>query len=121
MRTRRKFFVLLCVLALAGTAVSVSGQAKMLPPGPSFNSTATMPDEGMVKPVSKKAPKPMKIAVLGLENNPFWIPVKQGTMKAAEELAPLGCKVGGEGLQVALIGPQRMGGISLFHAEARRT
>ena len=30
--------------------------------------------------------KPLKIAVLGLENNPFWIPVKEGTMKAAEEL-----------------------------------
>jgi len=42
MSTRRKFFVLLCVLALAGAAVSVSGQAKMLPPGPAFNNTATM-------------------------------------------------------------------------------
>ena len=65
----------------------------MLPPGPTFDSTATMADEGMVKPVAKKAPKPMKIAVLGLENNPFWIPVKEGTMKAAKELAPLGCTV----------------------------
>ena len=32
--------------------------------------------------------EPLKIAVLGLENNPFWIPVKEGTMKAAEELKP---------------------------------
>ena len=31
--------------------------------------------------------------MLGLENNPFWIPVKEGTMKAAEELKPLNCKV----------------------------
>ena len=96
MSTSRKFIVLLCVLALAATAAWATGAGeakKKLPPGPAFDSTATMPDEGTVKPVSKKSPKPIKIAVLGLENNPFWIPVKQGTMKAAEELAPLGCKV----------------------------
>jgi ABC-type sugar transport system substrate-binding protein len=96
MSMSRKFIVLLCVLALAGTAAWASGAGeakKKLPPGPTFDSTATMPDEGTVAPVSQKAPKPIKIAVLGLENNPFWIPVKQGTMKAAEELAPLGCKV----------------------------
>ena len=46
-----------------------------------------------MKPVAQKSPKPIKIAVLGLENNPFWIPVKEGTMKAAEELKPLGCTV----------------------------
>jgi ribose transport system substrate-binding protein len=31
--------------------------------------------------------------VLGLENNPFWIPVKDGTLKAAEELKPYGVTV----------------------------
>jgi ribose transport system substrate-binding protein len=96
MSTSRKLVVLLCVLALAGTAVWASGTGeakKKLPPGPAFDSTATMSDEGTVAPVSQKAPKPIKIAVLGLENNPFWIPVKQGTLKAAAELAPLGCKV----------------------------
>jgi ribose transport system substrate-binding protein len=93
MSTRSKIIVLLCVLALVGIAGSVTGQAKALPPGPTFDSTAMPADEGTVKPVAKKAPKPIKIAVLGLENNPFWIPVKEGTMKAAQELAPLGCKV----------------------------
>ena len=84
MSTSRKFIVLLCVLALAATAAWATGAGeakKKLPPGPAFDSTATMPDEGTVKPVSKKAPKPIKIAVLGLENNPFWIPVKQGTIR----------------------------------------
>ncbi len=65
----------------------------MLAPGPAFDSTATCPTRARWCPCRKKSPKPIKIAVLGLENNPFWIPVKQGTMKAAEELAPLGCKV----------------------------
>lgn len=53
----------------------------------------TPADEGTVKPVDQKPAKPMKIAVLGLENNPFWIPVKEGTLKAAEELAPYGVTV----------------------------
>ena len=30
--------------------------------------------------------EPLRIAVLGLENNPFWIPVKEGTLVAGEEL-----------------------------------
>ena len=53
----------------------------------------TPADEATVKPVDQKPAQPMKIAVLGLENNPFWIPVKEGTLKAAEELAPYGVTV----------------------------
>ncbi|MRR32886.1 sugar ABC transporter substrate-binding protein, partial [bacterium] len=55
---------------------------------PAFDSACQPADEATVKPVDKKSDKPLKIAVLGLENNPFWIPVKEGTLKAAEELAP---------------------------------
>ena len=55
---------------------------------PSFDSAGTPADEGTVKPVDKMPSKALRIAVLGLENNPFWIPVKQGTQKAAEELKP---------------------------------
>jgi len=60
---------------------------------PAFDSACTPADEATVKPVDKQPGKPMKIAVLGLENNPFWIPVKEGTMKAAEELKPYGVTV----------------------------
>ena len=59
----------------------------------SAKDMCTPADEGTVKPVDKKPGKPMKIAVLGLENNPFWIPVKGGTLKAAEELKPYGVTV----------------------------
>ena len=55
---------------------------------PAFEKACTPADEGTVKPVDKQPDKPLKIAVLGLENNPFWIPVKEGTQKAAEELKP---------------------------------
>ena len=59
-----------------------------LPAPPPFDKACTPDDEGKVKPVDKMPDKPMKIAVLGLENNPFWIPVKQGTLDAADELKP---------------------------------
>ncbi len=88
--------LVIAVLALAVAAGAWAGGAKemkQLPPGPAFDSSATMPDEGTVKPIDKASPKPIRIAVLGLENNPFWIPVKEGTMKAAEELKSLNCTV----------------------------
>jgi len=53
-----------------------------------FDSACTAADEGKVVPADVMPDRPLKIAVLGLENNPFWIPVKEGTMKAAEELKP---------------------------------
>ncbi|GAB1481801.1 hypothetical protein MASR2M78_06160 [Treponema sp.] len=46
---------------------------------------ASPEDEGVVKPIAKKSERPLKIAVIGLENNPFWIPVKEGAYKAAAE------------------------------------
>ncbi len=95
MSMTRKAVILVCALTLVGLAAWAGGapEKKQLPPGPAFDSATTATDEGTVKPVAQKSPKPIKIAVLGLENNPFWIPVKEGTMKAAEELAPLNCKV----------------------------
>ena len=55
---------------------------------PAFDSACAAADEGVVVPVDIMPDRPLKIAVLGLENNPFWIPVKEGTLKAAEELKP---------------------------------
>ncbi len=63
------------------------------PTAPAFDSACQPADEATVKPVDKQPGKPMKIAVLGLENNPFWIPVKEGAQKAAEELKPYGVTV----------------------------
>ncbi len=47
-----------------------------------------------------RRPKPMgtskerlRIAVLGVEDNPFWIPVRAGAVDAAAELRPLGAEV----------------------------
>jgi hypothetical protein len=44
---------------------------------PDFASSATAPDEGTVAPVAQPPKKPLRIAVLGLENNPFWIPSRR--------------------------------------------
>ena len=40
----------------------------------------------LARPVSQRPHKPLRIGVLGCENSPFWIPVKEGALKAAEEL-----------------------------------
>lgn len=86
--------VLLCLtVSFAWAGGQKEASTRELPPAPPFDSAMTVPDEGTVKPVDVMPDKPMKIAVLGLENNPFWIPVKEGTFKAAEELAAYNCKV----------------------------
>ncbi len=105
----RRMYALLAVLTVIATIVSACGtpaapatpapqattttapqattpQPTAPPAAPAFDSMGQVPDEGTVKPVDKQPSKPLRIAVLGLENNPFWIPVKEGTMKAAEEL-----------------------------------
>jgi ABC-type sugar transport system substrate-binding protein len=84
----------LCVAAgMASAAGQKAGEKKILPAGPAFASVSFMDDEGVVKPVAQKATKPLKIAVIGMENNPFWIPVKEGAYKAAAELKDLNCTV----------------------------
>jgi ABC-type sugar transport system substrate-binding protein len=54
---------------------------------PAFASSGTVDDEGTVKPVDQQPKKPLRIAVLGLESSPFWIPVKAGVERARRELA----------------------------------
>lgn len=87
-------FVLLLVASFAWAAGEKEVK-KELKPGPAFTSAINPADEGIVKPVDIvwDGAKPLRIAVLGLENNPFWIPVKEGALKAAEELAPYNCQV----------------------------
>jgi ribose transport system substrate-binding protein len=76
---------------LAGCSVQ---EKKELPKGPAFDSVLTAPpDEGQVKPVDAIPHIPLKIMVIGLENNPFWIAVKQGAIDAGKELAGKNCKV----------------------------
>ncbi len=77
----------------APTAAPAAPAEPAQAPAAAPREMCTPDDEGTVKPVDQKPAQPMKIAVLGLENNPFWIPVKEGTLKAAEELAPYGVTV----------------------------
>ncbi len=79
------------VVCLSMLSAVLAGE---LPEAPKFDSKVLAPtDEGRVKPVATKPEKPIKIAVLGLENNPFWIDVKRGTLDAAEELKDYDCQV----------------------------
>ena len=71
----RKVIVLACVLALIGLGAWAGGTAetkKALPPGPAFDSATAPADEGTRIRIRRNQPKPIKIAVLGLENNPLY-------------------------------------------------
>jgi ribose transport system substrate-binding protein len=85
--------VLLAAAGMLWAGGKTEAPMRELPPGPEFSSAMTPTDSGTVKPVNQKAEDPIRIAVLGLENNPFWIPVKEGPFAAAKELAPLNAKV----------------------------
>lgn len=107
MKTISRFLSLLVLLALVAGCTTVAPTAPAAQPAapapaantvvvdevqrqdaPPFDSACNAADEGVVVPVDLMPDRPLKIAVLGLENNPFWIPVKEGAMKAAEELRP---------------------------------
>ena len=77
----------------APSASTAASQPAASAPTGEAQAACTPDDEGKVVPVADKPAKPVKIAVLGLENNPFWIPVKAGAEKAGEELAALGSSV----------------------------
>ena len=86
-----KKFALIVVLVMAVAGLMFANgsteakEVRDLPPGPAYASAAEPMDSGQVKPI-KASDDPIRIAVLGLENNPFWIPVKEGAIKANEEL-----------------------------------
>ena len=83
--------VFVSALLLCAFGLAAAGQ---YPPGPPFDSVLVAPpDQGKVKPVENKTGKKFRIAVIGMENSPFWLPVKEGALKARETLAPFGCTV----------------------------
>jgi ribose transport system substrate-binding protein len=83
-----KFLKILFLMTLVlSIAVPVMAQGGELPAGPAFDSQCQVLDESTVKPLDVMPAEPLRIAILGLENNPFWIPVKEGALAAAAELA----------------------------------
>ena len=47
----------------------------------------------LARPVKKSSAKRLRIAVLGRDDSDFWIPVRQGVLKATEELSSLNAEV----------------------------
>lgn len=94
MTTKRQ--VLVAALFIAACRNGPDAQTKnsgRLPNTPAFASAGSVPDEGTVQPVAQRPKKPLRIAVLGLESSPFWIPVKAGAHRAGQELAARGVTV----------------------------
>lgn len=89
----KKVLSLVLVFVLVASLGAFAAKKRTLLPGPPFDSTVSPEDSGKVKPVNIKSEEPIKIAVLGLENNPFWIPVKEGCLAAKEELKKYNCTV----------------------------
>ncbi len=91
------YWAALAALVVVGSLVGCQAPAARKAAAPRVEvpreAAVTPADEGKVKPVAQRAAKPIRIAVLGLENNPFWIPVKAGALAAARELKPLGATV----------------------------
>jgi ABC-type sugar transport system substrate-binding protein len=86
MKLLRLSLVVVFVVLVASMAAAQEG---LTPDSPDWFASQCQPeDESVVAPVDQMPAEPLRIAVLGLENNPFWIPVKEGTLAAAAELAP---------------------------------
>ncbi len=85
----RRIALALIALLLVSGMVFAAGQdeteQRELPPGPPFASAAQPGDSGEVTPI-RESDEPIRIAVIGLENNPFWIPVREGAEAADAEL-----------------------------------
>ncbi len=84
---RRLVLVGLALLVTAAGAFASGAQqatTRELPPGPPFVSAAQPEDSGSVMPI-RASDTPIRIAVIGLENNPFWVPVREGA-EAADAL-----------------------------------
>lgn len=82
--TRKLLLAALILGLVAGGAFAAGRQETVqreLPPGPPFESATQPTDSGAVMPI-RASDTPIRIAVLGLENNPFWIPVREGTEEA---------------------------------------
>ncbi|TVR20697.1 MAG: sugar ABC transporter substrate-binding protein [Anaerolineaceae bacterium] len=86
MRVVRYLIVLALISALGMTTITAQDDPQ--PGEPEWFASQCQPeDEGVVVPVDIMPEEPLRIAVLGLENNPFWFPVKEGTETAAAILA----------------------------------
>lgn len=85
-----KYFRLLLIAFVLVSFSLVAAQGSPLTPDSAewFDSQCQPLDESIVRPLDVMPAEPLRIAVLGLENNPFWFPVKEGTLAAAAELAP---------------------------------
>ena len=79
----------LIIAAILLASSFVFAQDRLTPESEAWFTSQCQPlDESVVTPLNVMPAEPLRIAVLGLENNPFWIPVRAGAEAAAAELAP---------------------------------
>lgn len=90
---KARTFLALALAAIAlmpafagGTADKSSGTATTVP-------TVSVPKGGNVAAIAQLPQKPIRIAFLSFQNNPFWFPVRDGALAAKEYLKNYNCTV----------------------------
>ncbi len=90
MKKWKLLVIALLAITLAPVFAGGSGEktevAKTVP-------TVALPKGGHVEAVKQLPEKPIRIAFLSFQNNPFWFPVRDGALAAKEYLAKFNCTV----------------------------
>jgi ABC-type sugar transport system substrate-binding protein len=87
----RKWLAL--VLAAATLVPVFASGAKETTAAASTIPSVALPKGGNVEAVKQLPAKPIRIAFLSFQNNPFWFPVRDGALAAKEYLANYNCTV----------------------------
>ena len=83
-----------CAAPAPSAAPTTAPAATAAPAQPTAAPTVAVElPAGRPTPVAAKPAKPLRIAMIAFQNNPFWFPVRDGVKKANEVLEPMGAKV----------------------------
>lgn len=97
-------FSLLVIISIILSACAAAPAPQVIPPTqaapnvvqlvrPAFDSTCPLENEGKLAPTDKNPQRDLRIAVLGLYNSDYWLPVREGVQDAGKELSSRGVSV----------------------------
>ncbi len=90
---KKQVMVAALVAAVAIAGAVANGQGEAATPTAQTVPSVELPKGGHVAAVAKLPAKPLRIAFLSFQNNPFWFPVRDGALAAKEYLSKFNCTV----------------------------
>ncbi len=86
--TRKNLSLIFVILMIGTLILGGCGQKAPQPTAPQTQTppTVELPQGGHVKAVAQMPTKPLRLAFLSFQNNPFWYPVRDGATAAKEYL-----------------------------------